>query len=90
MPKKTIQICFDCGLEECDGATWWVAKCVHRDTKEEWTQQLCKDNRFRCTWFWFGQKDWRTVEGVPVGWRVLRQFDNWVPPSIVTLEKVEN
>lgn len=91
MPTITQTVCATCGRKSCDGGLWKVVKVV---SIKDGTDVSFNPDHFYCTLgFKLRSRDLRKIreehQGVPVGVRVVKEYDNWVPPSRVTLEKYE-
>ena len=91
MPTKQITICTTCGKPTCDGGIWRVVKVVNLQDRAErnLSQVVHPDNMQSCSLRW-GRRSLRTRKGKAVGDRVTLIFNNWVNPSEVTLEKIED
>jgi hypothetical protein len=89
MPTIIIEICRSCGKKTCDGGIWRMISCIRKNNKIEDIKSVHPDNLIGCTLNWSGVKHRKNMTGKQVGDLYTRSYDNWVKPSIVTLEKVE-
>lgn len=86
MPLITVKLCPRCEKKSCDGSLWKVVKAEPPIAGEWGTFPVCGHQAFG------GGRALRAmpIPDVPVGTQVKRNYHNWVIPTVVTYEKVED
>lgn len=89
MPTIQITVCATCGKKTCDGSIWKKVSVIRKDNNAEEIHRVHPDNLLDCS-LGHGVSRNKLLKNKSVGDHVVLEFDNWVRPSIVTVEKIED
>ena len=87
MPTTTITVCSNCGKKTCDGSIWKMVSVIRKDNNAEEIDKVHPSRLINCA-LNHGVSRNKLLKNKFVGDRVVLEFDNWVNPSIVTVEKI--
>ena len=90
MPTVQITVCSTCGKKSCDGGIWKIIQVKRiSDGSLADVSKMPRENVIACT-LGNGRGHHKLLKGCHVGAKIQLTYLNWVKPSYVTIEKIED